>query len=94
MFNPLKSLGDLKSMRDQAVKMQQLLSAEEVVVERHGVKVIMSGDQKIKSLTVDGAEDWRIKEALSEAIKKSQEIAAKKLTEMSGGIQGLLGQAK
>ena len=32
MFNPFKSLGDLKSMRDQAVKMQQILSAETVVV--------------------------------------------------------------
>lgn len=94
MFNPFKTIGDLKSMRDQAMKMQQMLSAEEVVVERNGVKVVMSGDQKIKSLTIDGQEDWRIKEALSEAIKKSQEIAAKKLTEMSGGIQGLLGQGK
>lgn len=92
MFNPFKAVGDLKSMRDQAVKMQQVLSAEEVVVERNGVKVVMSGDQKIKLLVIDGQEDWKVKEAMSEAIKKSQEIAAKKLTEMSGGLQGLLGQ--
>lgn len=94
MFNPFKTIGDLKSMRDQAVKMQQVLSAEEVTVERNGVKVVMSGDQKIKMLIIDGQEDWRVKEALSEAIKKSQEIAAKKLTEMSGGLQGLLGGGK
>lgn len=94
MFNPFKTMGDLKSMRDQAIKMQQALSQEEVVVERNGVRVVMSGDQKIKELTIDGQEDWRIKEVLAEAIKKSQEIAAKKLTEMSGGLQGLLGQAK
>ncbi len=90
MFNPFKTIGDLKSMRDQAMKMQQMLSAEEVVVERNGVKVVMSGDQKIKSLTIDGQEDWRIKEALSEAIKKSQEVAARKLADMSGGLTGLL----
>ncbi len=94
MFNPFKAVGDLKSMRDQAVKMQQMLSAEEVIVERNGVKVVMSGDQKIKSLVIDGQDDWKIKEVLSEAIKKSQEIAAKKLTEMSGGLQGLLGQGQ
>ncbi len=94
MFNPFKAVGDLKSMRDQAVKMQQVLSAEEVVVERNGIKVVMSGDQKIKSLVIDGQDDWKVKEVLSEAIKKSQEIAAKKLTEMSGGLQGLLGQGK
>jgi len=33
-------------------------------------------------------------EAVAEAIKKSQEIAARKLTEMSGGLQGLLGGGK
>lgn len=94
MFNPFKTIGDLKSMRDQAVKMQQALSQEEVVVERNGVRVVMTGDQKIKELIIDGQEDWRIKEALAEAIKKSQEIAARKLTEMSGGLQGLLGQGQ
>ena len=94
MFNPFKSLGDLKSMRDQALKMQQALAGEEVVVERNGVRVVMTGDQKIKELLIDGNDDWRVKEALAEAIKKSQEIAAKKLTEMSGGLQGLLGGGK
>lgn len=94
MFNPFKTIGDLKSMRDQALAMQQALSLEEVVVERSGVRVVMTGDQKLKELIIDGNEDWRVKEALTEAIKKSQEIAAKKLTEMSGGLQGLLGGQK
>lgn len=94
MFNPFKAAGDLKTMRDQAVKMQQALAGEQVVVERGGIKVVMTGDQKIKQLIIDGVEDWRIKDVIAEAIKKSQEIAAKKLTEMSGGIQGLLGGAK
>lgn len=94
MFNPFKGLGDLKNMRDQAMKMQQLLAAEQVIVEKNGVRVVMTGEQKIKELTIDGKDDWRVREAIAEAIKKSQEIAAKKLTEMSGGIQGLLGGAK
>lgn len=91
MFNPFKTIGDLKSMRDQAVKMQQALSQEQVVVEKDGVRVVMSGDQKILEMTIDGQEDNRLREAVAEAIKKSQEIAARKLTEMSGGLQGLLG---
>lgn len=91
MFNPLKSLSDLKTMRDQAKKMQEALSQEQVVVERNGVKVVMTGDQKIIELTINGQEDERVKEAVAEAIRKSQEIAARKLTEMSGGLQGLLG---
>lgn len=94
MINPFKAIGDIKQMRDQAMKMQQALSQEEVVIEKNGIRVVMTGDQKIKELSIDGAEHWRAKEAIAEAIKKSQEIAAKKLTEMSGGIQGLLGQGK
>jgi DNA-binding protein YbaB len=94
LFNPFKTIGDLKSMRDQAMAMQKALAAEEVTVERNGVKIVMTGDQKIKELIIDGQEDWRVKEALTEAIKKSQEIAAKKLSEMSGGLQGLLGGGK
>ncbi len=94
MFNPFKTVGDLKSMRDQAIKMQQTLAREEVIVEKNGIRVVMSGDQKIKELAIDGQEDWRIREVIAEAIKKSQEIAARKLTEMSGGLQGLLGGGK
>ncbi|MBI4067318.1 YbaB/EbfC family nucleoid-associated protein [Candidatus Gottesmanbacteria bacterium] len=94
MFNPFKTLGDIKSMRDSAMQMQKALAAEQIVVERDGVKVVMSGDQKIQELVIDGVPDDRIKEVIAEALKKSQEIAAKKLTEMSGGIQGLLGGAK
>jgi DNA-binding protein YbaB len=92
MFKPLKNLQDLKSMRDQAVKIQQALAQEIITVERNGVKVIISGDQKVQTIEVNGQEDQNIKEAVNEAIKKSQEVAAKKLQEMSGGLGGMLGQ--
>ena len=92
MFNPLKGLGDIKKMRDQAMAMQRALSQEEVVVEKNGIRVVMSGDQKLKELTIDGSPDRRIMAAIQEAIRRSQEIAAKKLTQMSGGLGGLLGQ--
>ena len=81
-------------MREQALKMQQMLAQEEVTVEKNGVKVVMSGDQKIKELVIDGEEHHRAKEAIAEAIRKSQEIAARKLTEISGGLQGLMGGAE
>lgn len=87
-----QQLRDLKKMRDQAMEIQRELAAEEVVVEEQGVKVVMSGDQKIKSLAVDSEEQYRLIDVLNKAIKKSQEVAAKKLQEMSGGLSGLLGK--
>ncbi|KKR34220.1 MAG: hypothetical protein UU37_C0006G0003 [Candidatus Gottesmanbacteria bacterium GW2011_GWA2_41_12] len=91
MFNPFKSIGDLKNARDQAMKIQNALAQEKVEVERSGVRVVMSGDQKIVDIETRGQSDNNIREAVNEAIKKSQEIAAKKFTEMSGGLGNLLG---
>lgn len=94
MFNPFGQLGELKKMRDQAMEIQRLLSAEEVTVEKNGVRIVISGDQKIKELSSNGRSDEDIKEAVNEAVKKSQEIAAKKLSAMGGGLSGLLGGGK
>lgn len=91
MNNPLTKLGDLKRMRDQAMKIQNELQQEEVRVEKNGVEILISGDQKIKELTTNGRSDNDIKDAVNEAVKKSQEIAARKLASMQGGLSGLLG---
>ncbi len=88
----MNQLGELKKMRDQALQIERQLAAEEVVVEEQGVKVVISGDQKIKTLEVQGLSNQILVDVLNKAIKKSQEIAAKKLQEMSGGLSGLLGR--
>lgn len=91
MFNPLGQLGELKKMRDQAMAIQKELQNEQVVVDKNGVRVLISGDQNIRELEINGRSDRDVQEAINEAIKKSQEVAAKKLSQMSGGLQGLLG---
>lgn len=91
MNNPFQQLGDLKKMRDQAMQIQKQLQAEQITVESHGVKVVITGDQKIQYMETHDRSDNDIKDAINEAIKKSQEIAAKKLASMSGGLGGLLG---
>lgn len=83
MFNPLKGLGDLRAMQQQAQQMQQALQQEEVVVEQNGIRIAMRGDQQIKEIEVDGVLENRISEAINEAIKKTQEMAARKLIEIS-----------
>lgn len=83
MFNPLKTFGDLRTMQQQAQKMQNLLQQEEVIVEKNGVKVILRGDQRVKEVVVDGVLENRITDALNEAVKKTQELAAQKLMQIS-----------
>ncbi len=91
MMNPFQQLGDLKKMRDHAMAIQKQLQAEQISVEKNGVIIVISGDQKILTLESNGRSDNDIKEAINEAVKKSQEVAAKKLATMSGGLGGLLG---
>lgn len=91
MTNPFGQIGELKKMRDQAMQIQRQLQAEEITVEKQGVEIVITGDQKIKEIKTNGRSDKDIKDAVNEAVKKSQEIAAKKLQQMSGGLGGLLG---
>lgn len=91
MNNPFSQLGDLKKMRDQAMQIQRELQAEEVSVDKNGIQIVITGDQKIKDIKVNGRSDNDVKEAVNEAVKKSQEVAARKLATMQGGLSGLLG---
>ncbi len=90
VFDKVKQMGELKKMRDQAMEIQKQLAAEVVEVNENGIHIIISGDQKIRALEIDGAANQRLLDALNKAIKKSQEAAAKKMQEMSGGLGGLL----
>ncbi|MFZ6034823.1 MAG: YbaB/EbfC family nucleoid-associated protein [Patescibacteria group bacterium] len=83
MFNPLQGLGDLQKLQQQAQKMQAALQQETVEVEKNGVKVTVRGDQVVMSIEVDGIIENRIAEAVNEAVKKTQELAARKLIEIS-----------
>ncbi len=88
MANPFKALGDLNNLRKQAKQMQQDLAAEEIRIERNDIVVVISGDQKIKHFSVQGITSDDAVDVLNEAVKKSQELAAKKLQSMMGGGMG------
>lgn len=87
MLNPFGALGDLQKLQQQAQKMQAALQQEQIIVEKNGVKVIIRGDQIIESIEVDGIVENRIAEIVNEAVKKTQELAAKKLIEISSQQQ-------
>lgn len=91
MNNPFKALGDLNKLRQQAKKMQDELAAEEIRIEEGDVVVVISGDQKIKQLSVQGVSSQEVIDVLNKAVKESQKLAAEKLQQMTGGLGGMLG---
>lgn len=83
MFNPLKALGDVNQMRKQAKQIQDALEQEEFDVTEGSVRVVMTGNQNVKRVEIDGVESGDATRAINGAIKKSQQAAAMKLAQMS-----------
>lgn len=83
----------LKDIRSQAKKMQDVLAEETINVEKAGIKLTMNGNLEVKEISIaaDLAKEkieTGIKDAINEAIKKTQKIMAQKMQEM-GGFPGL-----
>lgn len=91
ILDSAKQLGNLKNLRDQAMKMQAILAQKEVVVEEDGVRIVMTGDQKIKEFSIQGISNDLVVQKLNKAIRLSQEMAAKELASSGGGLSSLLG---
>ncbi len=90
MFNKLKQFKDL---RDQAKKMQNALAGEKVEVEKNGVRIVMTGNMEVSSITINEglakeSQERALVDGVNEAIKKTQKIMAQKMQEI-GGFPGL-----
>ena len=79
---------DKAKMLAQAYKLKKAVEAETVEIEENGIKVMVSGDQRVKFLSINGMENKVLVEAINKAMKKSQETAAKRMKDM-GGLEGL-----
>lgn len=91
MFDKMKQLNELRKLRAQALEMQKQLAAEKLEVEEGGIRVVVSGDQEIHEIEINGEGNKDLVAVLNKAIKKSQKQAAQKLAQMSGGLGNLTG---
>ncbi|MDO8269538.1 MAG: YbaB/EbfC family nucleoid-associated protein [Candidatus Levybacteria bacterium] len=91
MINPFKQAAELKKLRDQANAIQKELAQIEVEAEKGRVKIVMTGDMKVKSVEINGEEMRDAKDAINEAVDKAQKKSAQKMQQMGGGLQELLG---
>lgn len=91
MMNPFKQAGEIKKLRDQANAIQKELAQIEVESEKGRVKVVMSGDMKVKSVEINGEEMKDAREAFNEAVDRAQKKSAQKMQQMGAGLKDLLG---
>lgn len=84
-------MNELRKMRGEAMALQKELGNITEMVEERGIKVVVTADQKIAYLSINGEERKDVVEMINKAFKEVQKKAAKKMMEMGGGLQGLLG---
>lgn len=85
LMDSMKQLGDLKKMAEQAKEIQKKLGDIKITVEHKGVTVVMTGDQKVIDISGDNNLD-KVKDAVNEALKQSQKVAAEEMKGMMGGM--------
>lgn len=94
MFQKLKQF---KKLRSTAKALQRELAHEQIVIERHGIRLVLDGNLDVSSLTLppsatSGELQNRLPEVINQAIDKAQRTAAEKIRQ-HGGLEGLgLGQ--
>jgi DNA-binding protein YbaB len=91
MFDKFQQLSQLNKMRQQAKTLQDELSKIKESLEKKGYKVVVTGDQKVDYIEINGEPQPTLVEVLNEAMKQVQKKSAKKMLEMGGGLSGLLG---
>ena len=90
MANMFQNAGKIMELQRKAKAMQKELAKEEIVVEKGDFRVVINGEQKIKEFSVQGVSSKEAIDVINEAVKKSQEMSAKKIQSM-GGLGDLLG---
>lgn len=92
MFDQVKELYQLKKQADE---MKKVLEKEVIEVESGDMKVIITADQKIRSIKLGASVDENsLKEIINKALEESQKVAAKKMQDMMGGVGGIANMLK
>lgn len=80
---------DKAKMMAQAFKIKRALESQVIEYEEDGIVVHITGDQKIKKLSIDGLENAKLVDILNKSLKKSQEVSAKMMQSMGMGLDNL-----
>ncbi len=93
----------LQKMQEDMQTAQQALETETVEVVRNGITIVITGHQRVQSITVDPSvidtsdEEWAtdlqdlLVIAVNEAIEQSQAMAAQRMEAITGGLGNIPG---
>lgn len=91
MFDKLSQIGGKGVALTKMALLQRKIVKHKVVVEENGVRVVATGEGKLKSLEVDGVEREDIVNAINDAIAKGQKFAASEMQGSMGDLSKIFG---
>ena len=84
MFNPLQ-IGSKGAAAAKLVMLQRRIAGKKIELEKNGIRVVVTGDGKVKRIEVAGEELKDVGGGVNEAITQAQKWAA-------GQMQGMMGE--
>lgn len=90
----LDKAGKVGSKGKAAAKMMMLqrkIGKKKIEYQDEGIKVVVSGDGKVKSIEVEGEEQPEVAEVVNKAIEKAQKWAAKQMQGKMGDLGKIFG---
>ncbi len=101
--NPNNMNRMLQKMQQDMLEAQQALETETVEVNKNGISIVITGHQRVQSVTIDpklidtSDEEWLtdlqdlLVVAVNEAIEQSQAMAAARMEAITGGLGSIPG---
>lgn len=94
MFNNIKQFGSQGAAAAKMAMLQMKIKNKKIEVVEGDIKVTVTGDGKLKALTIDGKDSGNIVKAINEAIGKAQAFAAEEMKGAMGDLSQLLSAMK
>ena len=94
MFNNIKQFGSQGAAAAKMAMLQLKIKNKKIEVVTDNVKVTVTGDGKLKALSIDGRDSGNVVKAINEAISKAQAFAAEEMKGAMGDLSQLLSAMK
>ncbi len=94
MFNNIKQFGSQGAAAAKMAMLQMKIKNKKIEIVQGDIKVTVTGDGKLKALSVSGKDSSEIVKAVNEAIGKAQAFAAEEMKGAMGDLSQLLSSMK
>lgn len=94
MFNNIKQFGSQGAAAAKMAMLQMKIKNHKTEVVEGNVKATVSGDGKLKALSIDGKDAGNVVKVINEAISKAQAYAAEEMKGAMGDLSQLLSAMK